>query len=86
MPLPTRPRPGLRRMHQEMNSEVASSSSQLRAAGPPKRARVEEKVQTTGEDQKRARSSDEDYAQCKRRQGYVVETFEDCTRKNMVKK
>ena len=46
MPLPTKPRPGLRRVHQEMNSEAASSSSQLRAAVPPKRARVEEEVQT----------------------------------------
>ena len=46
MPLPTKPRPGLRRMHQEMNSEDASSSSQLRAAVPPKRVRVEEGVQT----------------------------------------
>ena len=46
MPLSTTPRPGLRRMHQEMNSEAASSSSQLRAAVPPKRARVEEEVQT----------------------------------------
>ena len=33
-------------MHQEMNSEAASSSSQLRAAVEPKRARVEEEVQT----------------------------------------
>ena len=46
MPLPTKPRPVLRRMHQEMNSEAASSSSQLRAAVPPMRARVEEEVQT----------------------------------------
>ena len=46
MPLPTKPRPGLRRMHQEMNKEAASSSSQLREAVPPKRARVEEEVQT----------------------------------------
>ena len=46
MPLPTKPRPGLRRMHQEMNREVVSPSSQLRAAVPPKRARVEEEVQT----------------------------------------
>ena len=46
MPLPTKPRPGLRRMHQDMNSEVSSSSSQLRAAVPLKRARVEEEVQT----------------------------------------
>ena len=33
-------------MHQEMNSETASSSSPLRVAVPPKRARVEEEVQT----------------------------------------
>ena len=46
MPLPSKPRPGLRRMHQEMNSETASSSSQLRAAVPPERARVEEEFQT----------------------------------------
>ena len=39
IPLPTKPRPGLRRMHQELNSEAASSSSQLRAAVPPKRTR-----------------------------------------------
>ena len=41
MPLPTKPRPD-----QEMNSEAASSSSQLRAAVTPKRARVDEEVQT----------------------------------------
>ena len=46
MPLPTKTRPGLRRIHQEMNSKSASSCSQLRAAVPPKRARVEEEVQT----------------------------------------
>ena len=46
MPLPTKPRHGLRRMHQEMNSEAGSSSSQLRAAVPPKGARVEEDIQT----------------------------------------
>ena len=46
MPLLTKPRPGLRGMHQELSSEAASSSSQLRVAGPPKRARVEEEVQT----------------------------------------
>ena len=45
-PLPTKPGPGLRRMHQEMNSEAASCSSHLRAAVPPKRVRVEEEVQT----------------------------------------
>ena len=47
MPLPTKPRPGLRRMHQEKNSENASSISQLRAA----RARVKEEVQTSEEEQ-----------------------------------
>ena len=45
-PLPTKPRPGLRMLHQEMNSEAVSSSSQLRAAVPPKKARVMEGVQT----------------------------------------
>ena len=44
--LPTRTSPGLGRMHQEMNSEAVSSFSQLRAAVPTKRARVEEEVQT----------------------------------------
>ena len=46
MPLPTKPKPGLRRMHQETNSEAASSSSQLRVAVLPERARVKEEVQT----------------------------------------
>ena len=46
MPLPSKPKPGLRRMHQEMNSEAASSSSPLRIAVPPKRARVEQGIQT----------------------------------------
>ena len=41
MLLPTKLRPGLRRMHQEMNSEAASC-----LVPPPKRARVEEGVQT----------------------------------------
>ena len=45
MSLPTQPGPELRRMHQEMNSKAISSSSELRAAVPPKRARVEEEVQ-----------------------------------------
>ena len=44
-PLPTKSRPGLRRMHQEMSSEAASSSSQLRAAVSLKRARAEVEVQ-----------------------------------------
>ena len=46
MPMPSRPKPGLTRMHQEMNSEAASSASPLRAAVPPKRAKVGQKVQT----------------------------------------
>ena len=37
---------GLTRMHREMNSEATSSGSPLRAAVPPKRAKVTQKVQT----------------------------------------
>ena len=47
MPLSTKPRPGLRKMHHETISEAASSSSQLRAALPPKRARVEDEFRRT---------------------------------------
>ena len=46
MPMPSKPKPGLTRLHQEMNSEAASSGSPLRAAVPPKRAKVGQKVQT----------------------------------------
>ena len=51
MRLPARPRPSLRTkhrfFHQEMSSEAASFSSQLKAAVPAKRPRVEkEEVQT----------------------------------------
>ena len=46
MSLPSKPKPGLTRMHREMNSEAASSGSPLRAAVPPKRAKVEQGVQT----------------------------------------
>ena len=46
MPMPSKPKPGLTRMHQEMNSEAASSGSRLRAAVPPKSAKVGQKVQT----------------------------------------
>ena len=46
MHMPSKPKPGLTRMHQEMNSEAASSGSPLRAAVPPKRAKVGQKVQT----------------------------------------
>ena len=45
MPMPSKPKPGLTRMHQEMNSEAASSGSPLRADVPPKRAKAEQKVQ-----------------------------------------
>ena len=44
--MPSKPKPGLTRMHQEMNSEAVSSGSPLRAAVPPKRAKVGQKVQT----------------------------------------
>ena len=43
MPLSSKPKPGLRRRHQEMDSEAASSSSPLRIAVPPKRLRVEQR-------------------------------------------
>ena len=46
MLMPSKPKPGLTRMHQEMNSQAASSGSPLRAAVPPKRAKVGQKVQT----------------------------------------
>ena len=46
MPMPSKPKPGLTRMHQEMNSEADSSGSPLRAAVTQKRAKVEQKVQT----------------------------------------
>ena len=44
--MPSKPKPGLTRMHREMNSEATSSGSPLRAAVPPKRAKVAQKVQT----------------------------------------
>ena len=46
MPLPSKPKPALTRMHHEMNSEALSSGSPLRAAVPPKRAKVERGVLT----------------------------------------
>ena len=46
MPMPSKPKPGLTRMHREMNGEATSSGSPLRAAVPPKRAKVTQKVQT----------------------------------------
>ena len=44
--MPSKPKPGLTRMHREMNSEATSSGSPLRAAVPLKRAKVGQKVQT----------------------------------------
>ena len=46
MPMPSKPKPGLTRMHRELNSEATSSGSPLRAAVPPKRAKIGQKVQT----------------------------------------
>ena len=46
MPLPAKPRHGLGRIHQKMNSEAASSSSQQREAEPSKLVRLEKEVQT----------------------------------------
>ena len=46
MPMPSKPKPGLTRMHREMNSEATSSGSPLRVAVPPKGAKVTQKVQT----------------------------------------
>ena len=43
--LPTKPLPGLRKMHQEMSSKT-ESCSQLRAAVAPKLTRVEVEVQS----------------------------------------
>ena len=56
MPLPSKPKSGLRRMHQEMNSEAASSSSPLRIAVPPKRTRVEQGVPGGSNEPDHARS------------------------------
>ena len=46
MPLSSKPKPGLTRMPQEMNSEAASSGSPLRTALQPKREKVEQRGQT----------------------------------------
>ena len=46
MPMPSKPKPGLTRMHREMNSEATSSGSPLRAAVPPKGSKVGQKIQT----------------------------------------
>ena len=46
MPMPSKPKPGLTRMHREMNSEATSSGSPLIAAVPPKGAKLGQKIQT----------------------------------------
>ena len=92
MPLPTKPRPGLRRMHQEMNSETASSSSQLKTAVPSKRARVEDQTNETMQD---LNGTIEEPEKTRRELDQVTKTmlsveedrdmwkklFEDCTKK-----
>ena len=94
MPLPTKPRPGLRGMHQEMNSEAASSSSQLRAAVPPKRARVEEEAQIN-ETKQDLNGTMQELEKTRRELDHVIKTmlsveedrdkwkklFEDCNKK-----
>ena len=45
MPMPSKPKPGLMRMHQEMNSEAASSGSPLRAAVQPKKVQTNQTMQ-----------------------------------------
>ena len=89
MPLPNKPRPGLRRMHQEMNSEAASSSSQLRAAVPPKRAREEEEEEVqTNETMQELEKTRRELDQVTKTMLSVEEDsdmwkklFEDCTKK-----
>ena len=94
MPLPTKPRLGLRRLHQEINSEASSSSSRLRAAVPPKRAIVEEEVQTNesmqdlngtiDELEKTRRELDEDtktLLSTEKHRDMWKRQFEDCNKK-----
>ena len=81
MPMPSKHKPGLTRMHQEMNSEAASSGSPLRASVPPKRAKVGQKVQTNqtmqdldgmkDELEKGARRDDQKHAHDGGRSGHV---------------
>ena len=88
MPLPTKLRPGLRRMHQEMNSEAYLSSSQLRAAMTPKRGRVEEEVQTNEKMQDLSETKKEPDSVTKtllsfkeNRDMWEKKLFEDCNKK-----
>ena len=74
MHLPTKPMPGLKKMHQKMNSEAASSSSQLRAAVPPKRAILEEEVQTN-ENMQGLSGTVEELEKTRREQDEVTKTM-----------
>ena len=76
MPMPSKPKPGLTRMHQEMNSEAASSGSPLRAAVPPKRVKVEQRVQTN---QNHARSEWD-----KRRTGRTKRELDEVTKTMLI--
>ena len=81
-------------MHQEINSEAASSSSQLRAAVSPKRARVEEEFQTN-ETMQDLHGTIEELEKTRKELDQVTKTmlsveedndmwkklFEDCTKK-----
>ena len=84
MPMPSKPKPGLTRMHREMNSEATSSGSPLRAAVPPKGAKVTQKVpdepnhtrsgrdeRSTEEYEEGVRRYDEDHAGDGGRPGHV---------------
>ena len=95
MPLPTKLNPGLWRMRQEMNSEVASSCSQLIVAVPPKRARVEDEVQTNETMQVLDGTKDEELEKTRKELDEMTKTmlsteedremwkrlFEDCNKK-----
>ena len=79
MPMPSKPKPGLTRMHREMNSEAASSGSPLRAAVPPKRAKVAQKVQTNqtmqdlDEMNDELKSTKKEFEDCNKKQGQEIE-------------
>ena len=87
MPLPTTPKPGLRRMHPKMSSKAASSSSKLRAAVPPKGTRVEEEVQTnetledTSEKEDQLERVKEELARKQQDWGLWRRLFEDANRR-----
>ena len=82
-------------MHQEMNSEAASSSSPLRAAVPPKRAKVEQKVDQTNQTMQDLDGIKDELERTKRELDEITKTmlsteedrdmwkrlFEDCSKK-----